>query len=204
MFYPYIFFIIFIILAYLFGSINNGVIIGKFFFKTDIREHGSKGAGSTNTLRTLGIKAALPVFILDILKPIIPVLLARFFLAHYHLFTGYDMWVGFFAVLGQCYPLYFHFKGGKGAASTFGLVMLFFPMLTLLSSIPFFLIFFTTRYVSLATLVSSLFLTLLVGIFDISYLLPMLITTLLIYLRHAANIKRLMAGNENKTSFHKK
>lgn len=204
MFNPYIFFIIFIILAYLFGSINNGVIISTLFFKTDIREHGSKGAGSTNTLRTLGIKAALPVFILDILKSMIPVLFARFFLGQYHLFTGYDMWIGFFAVLGQCYPLYFHFKGGKGAASTFGLVMLFFPLLTPLASIPFFFTFFITRYVSLATLVSVLVLTMLVGIFDTTYLPPMLITTLLIYLRHAANIKRLLTGNESKTSFNKK
>ncbi|MGL5041646.1 MAG: glycerol-3-phosphate 1-O-acyltransferase PlsY [Culicoidibacterales bacterium] len=193
-------FIFFVSLAYIYGSLNNGIIIGKYFHGVDVRDYGSKGAGSTNTLRTLGKKTALAVFVLDLSKPIIPVLLARLFVPQ-----GFDIasaygWICLGAVVGQCYPLFFGFKGGKGAATTLGTMIILFPPVVISAATIFFTLLFVKKMVSLSTIVAISATLVPVYMFYPIYFIPFLVITILIFWRHRENVKRLISGTERKLS----
>jgi len=204
-------FLLWLLIAYIFGSINNAVLVSKLIYKKDIREYGSKNSGSTNVLRTFGKGTALIVFILDILKPVIPIILCNIFTPHaYDTIIGGVAWLGVFAILGQCYPVFFGFRGGKGAASTLGTMLALFPLTVPLAAVIFLGIIFTINIVSVATLVAILLNTIQVYILYPQYILPYITIVVIIFWRHRANIQRIihkeeprLKDNKKKTSVHK-
>jgi glycerol-3-phosphate acyltransferase PlsY len=183
------------IAGYLLGSANSSLIVGRFY-GVDVRRHGSGNAGTTNTLRTLGKKAALFVLLGDILKGILA------FLAGYYI-TGSaigGMAGGTAAVLGHVWPVYFGFKGGKGVLTSLAvLLMIDWPIALLLLGI-FAVIVLLTRYVSLGSIVgAALFpiVSLILGRSTETVLFSALIAVLIIIM-HRTNLQRLLRGTESK------
>jgi len=202
----------FIIFAYLLGSIPFGLIIAKAHNK-DLRAIGSGNIGATNVSRALGKKWAYICLILDVAKGLIPMLLAT----NYSSATQTQMpfiWlgVGCAAVLGHIFPIYIKFKGGKGVATSFGVILGLWPYYTI--CVPFVLLIWILvmliwRYVSLASIVAAIAfpIVLIIAVFirddwDVGFLWPLLVAAVfvpvMITLRHRDNIKRILAGTENK------
>lgn len=184
-------------LSYLIGSFSSAYIVGKLFMKIDIRNHGSGNAGATNAVRIMGKKLGVLTFLMDFAKGIVAVLLGSYLHAS---LGGYVS--ALFAVIGHNWPVFLSFKGGKGIATTIAVMaVLSFPT-TLLSVAIGILTALVTRYVSLGSVIflSVLFILTALGIFvKDPYLVALtLILALLGYYRHKENIKRLLAGNENK------
>ncbi|HHU90953.1 MAG TPA: glycerol-3-phosphate 1-O-acyltransferase PlsY [Clostridiaceae bacterium] len=191
------------IIGYLLGSVNTSIIVGKLFYKADVREYGSGNAGATNVLRTFGKTAAIAVVAGDFLKGVLACLIGRYVFGEINpgsgIFLG-EYFAGFFAVIGHNWPAYFNFKGGKGVMTSFAVILMFSPISALICLGAFIVIVAVTRYVSLGSMLSAVLFLVMAFIFKEP--LPMLlIGTLLVALiiiRHSANIKRLLAGNEKK------
>ena len=198
----------FFIAAYIFGSIPNAVWIGKMLYGIDVREHGSKNAGATNTIRVLGWKAGLPVLALDILKGFLAVNLIRIYDLYVpgtKDFVNLQLLLGGFAVIGHIFPIFAGFKGGKGVASLFGIILAIVPLPTLIALGIFLVILFTTGYVSLSSIVSGVaFPFLIMFVFKTtipSLIIFSLIVAILLLLTHQKNIERLIRKQESKASF---
>ncbi len=199
----------YLILCYIVGSIPFSVLIGKCFYKKDIRTVGSKNPGTTNVLRTCGKLGALAVFILDNLKGGIMLLIGK--RLGINVF-GFDnpLIFGGAAILGHIYSIFLGFKGGKGAATSLGVLFFYNPLLGLAGLTVFILTLVITKYVSMGSMVTALF-ALIVMIVKtiinpnllIDCLLILLIVSLII-IRHRSNIYRLIKHTENKFSFNKK
>lgn len=196
------------IIGYLLGSVNTSIIIGKIVYKTDVREHGSGNAGATNVLRTFGKAAAIAVIAGDFLKGVLACLIGRYVFGEVDPGTGIflgEYFAGFFAVIGHNWPAYFGFKGGKGVMTSFAVILMFSPVEALICLGAFIVIVAITRYVSLGSMLSAVLFLILA--FILNEPLPMLLIgaamVALIIIRHSANIKRLIAGNEKKLSFKK-
>lgn len=203
-----------LVIGYLFGLIQTGYIYGKIN-NVDIRKHGSGNAGTTNALRTLGWKAGVITFVGDCLKCVLAVVVVRLIFAdssHVQLLAFY---AGLGAVLGHNFPFYLNFKGGKGIASTAGLILAVNPVMFLIVAVVFIGIVLVTQYVSLGSLVIMvLFVAQVViygqmGGFDLAgmelyefYAIAVVLAALAFW-RHRANIKRLLNGTENKTDVRK-
>ena len=192
-----------LVVGYLLGSISTGVILSRAFGHKDIRSQGSGNSGTTNMLRVMGKKFALLTFAGDLLKGIIAVLIGKALLG-----TQAGEIVGAFgAILGHNFPLYFCFKGGKGIATSFGCLLIVFPLQTLCAFGVFLLLVATTRYVSAGSLGAAVTLP-----FFIMFTTPcdpviwgsVIAICLLAIWRHYPNIKRLMNHTESKLSFGKK
>lgn len=202
----YLYYLITIIIGYLIGSLNFSIIIGKLFYKTDVREHGSKNAGATNTLRTLGTVPGLVVFVLDTLKAVIAFLIVS--LIPYGMpVSGYLAAAA--ASLGHNYPVFFGFKGGKGVTVSLGMLFCFSPVVGILTLGVGVLVIFFTRYVSLGSMLATLVSPLFTIFFFKGECKPLVFTLNLllavqIILRHKSNIRKLLNGNESKISFSKK
>lgn len=201
-----------IILAYLLGSFSSSVWIGKWFFNTDVRKHGSGNAGATNTIRVLGTLPGIAVMLIDIFKAFIAVtfipMLLNIALTDNSL-VNYQILLGASAVIGHVFPLYTGFKGGKGVASLVGVVIaLYPPYVFVIILIWFSLIFILTRYVSLGSITSAiLFPILTIFVFDeknIFLIILAILIAIFIPATHHKNIKRLLEGKENKLHFKKK
>ena len=203
-------------IGYLFGLFQTGYIYGKIHH-FDIRKHGSGNAGTTNALRTMGVKAGAITIVGDCFKCVFAVLLVRaVFAAKADMLPLLSMYAAFGAVLGHNYPFYMNFKGGKGIAVTAGIIIVTDLRLTAVCLLAFILIVVLTRYVSLGSLVVSvMFLVGLIikgqmGLLGMShaYLLEMygigVLFVISAFVRHRANIGRLLNGTENKISFGKK
>ena len=208
--------VICLVIGYLFGLFQTGYIYGKIHH-FDIRKHGSGNAGTTNALRTMGVKAGAITLVGDCFKCVFAVLLVRaVFAAKADMLPLLSMYAAFGAVLGHNYPFYMNFKGGKGIAVTAGIIIVTDLRLTAVCLLTFILIVVLTRYVSLGSLVVSvMFLVGLIikgqmGLFGMShaYLLEMygigVLFVISAFVRHRANIGRLLNGTENKISFGKK
>jgi glycerol-3-phosphate acyltransferase PlsY len=193
---------------------QTGYIYGKSNH-VDIRKHGSGNAGTTNALRTLGWKAGVITFIGDCLKCVLAVLLVRFLYKDSNQTELLAIYAGLGAVLGHNYPFYLKFKGGKGIASTAGLILAVNPIMFLIIAVVFIAIVWFTQYVSLGSLVIMVLFVIQVilygqsGGFGLSgvelyefYAIAVLLAALAFW-RHRANIKRLIAGTENKTDIRK-
>lgn len=188
-------------LGYLFGCFSTGYFIGKKN-KVDIRNYGSGNAGTTNALRTLGPKAGLITLIGDMLKAIIPIILIRYLLfgeeSYVQLLTLY---AGLGVVLGHNYPFWLKFKGGKGIAATAGVMVAFDPWIIPVG-LPLFIISVAiTRYVSVGSLLVAILFPTWVYITnpkELHMLIVALIFMALAFIKHRANIKRLLNGTENK------
>lgn len=204
-----------IILAYLIGSVSNATWISKRFFHLDIREYGSGNAGATNTFRVLGTKVGTVVMILDMFKGVIAVKLAYllpFYAMPEHLtqLVNFQIGLGLAAVVGHIFPVWYDFRGGKGIATLFGMVLTIQPLVALICVGVFLLMLFLTKYVSLSSILAGVaFPLLLIFIFrehELLYKLFAIATALLVILTHQKNIHRLLQGTENKVPLpkHKK
>jgi glycerol-3-phosphate acyltransferase PlsY len=199
------------VLAYLMGSFSSAVWIGKWFYNTDVREHGSGNAGATNTIRVLGTKAGVIVMVLDIIKAWGAVILAHLFAIDTWTepqLVDYKIVVGSLAVLGHVFPVFTGFKGGKGVASLVGVIIaLFSPYIFLLVLAWFLTVFILTRYVSLASITASVFFAVLaIFVFQEQNMYLIILSALIavfVPLTHHKNIKRLLKGEESKLSFAK-
>lgn len=201
-----------IILAYLIGSIPTSVWIGRIFYKVDVRTKGSGNAGATNTIRVLGLKAGLPVLLLDVFKGWLAVYIAHFF---------YDpLWVSpdvidlkimlsASAVIGHVFPVYVGFKGGKGIATLLGVGLALFPIGSLIAIGVFTIVLLISGYVSLGSIVASVTfpiseLLILGQTQYISLVVLSIGVAIFVPLTHHKNIKRLLRGEESKFTLKKK
>lgn len=202
--------ILLLIIGYFIGNIETGYIFGKIH-KMDIRNYGSGNAGATNTLRVLGAKAGLVVFLGDFCKSLIPCLVVRFiFRDNVSLSYIYMLYIGLGVVLGHNFPFYLGFKGGKGVASTAGIIIALDIRIAVVCLIVFIITVAITRYVSLGSIFVMIILIGMSHFFvKFSYgfgegaspmefrLLTAAVGLLSIFM-HRANIKRLLGGTENK------
>lgn len=197
-------------IAYLLGSIPSSVWIGKAFFGIDVREHGSGNAGATNTLRVLGKPAGFTVLFLDFLKGFMAASLVWWFadLNYSPYKMEYKMLLGAMAVIGHIYPVFAGFRGGKGIATLIGVVGGMDWMLALACFITFVLIVAATKYISVGSMLSGLVSPLYAGLIhhwdEMNLVYFCCVVGILVVYTHRSNIKRLMAGNENKFSLNKK
>lgn len=192
--------LIMIISAYLLGSISSAVLICRFLRLPDPRGVGSNNPGATNVLRIGGKKAAAAVLLCDMLKGTIPVW-AGYFLKIDPLILGL---VAIAACLGHMYPIFFHFKGGKGVATALGAIAPIGLDLTAMIMATWLFVAVIFRYSSLAAIVTVLLAPLYTWLVKPQYTLPVAMLCCLIILRHHQNIKRLFAGTEPKVGEKKK
>jgi glycerol-3-phosphate acyltransferase PlsY len=199
-----------LVLAYLIGSIPTAVWVSKCFFGMDIREHGSGNSGATNAFRILGTKAGAGVMLIDMLKGFLAVKLSLFspFAWSSEPFVNLQIFLGLSAVIGHIFPIWADFRGGKGIATLFGMILSIQPIVAISLVAVFFLMLYITRYVSLSSITASIaFPVLIVFIFnahELSYRLFAIATAFLVVLTHHKNISRLLTGNENKVPFFRK
>ena len=188
--------ILFIVIAYLIGSISPALLVGKIFYKTDIRTMGSGNLGTTNTFRCLGKKAGVIVFVLDISKGIIATMLPSLVLGR----VEYLSIFGAFAMIGHVYPIFANFKGGKAVATGSGVFIFLYPTLSLILVAIFFSTLFITGYVSLGSVLICLTSIVYLSIFEsgIDKWVMIVMCIFVIYM-HKSNIKRLLNGTENKS-----
>lgn len=188
-----------LLLAYLLGAIPTGLIVGKLFFNKDIRKFGSGNLGATNTFRVLGKKAGIFVTIFDVAKGVLPAIFPIIYGLDIH-----GIWFGLAAIIGHVYPIYLKFKGGKAVATSAGVILGVNPIVFLIIAVIFFTLLFTTRMVSLTSILTSIgnFITTLFFDDIILQIISFLIM-LLIIIRHSSNIKRIISGTEPKIQFKK-
>lgn len=194
------------IVGYLFGSIPFALVIGKVFYKTDIREHGSGNLGGTNAGRTLGAKAGISVAVLDILKATIAMTIS--YLVSHNLDA--ILAAGFFATIGHCYPLFANFRGGKAVSTAVGFLLGITIFLTkqpfmhfLLPIILTITILYFTKMVSLSAMIGVTTATILLLLTqDNTYLtLAFALVNIIVVWRHRANIQRILDGTESKITW---
>jgi acyl phosphate:glycerol-3-phosphate acyltransferase len=197
--------------AYLLGSIPTAVWVSKTFFGIDIREHGSKNMGASNTFRVLGTGWGIFVLLIDMGKAVAAVQLANYVNEHDWLGTEKIFWqliLGLIAVAGHIFPVFAGFRGGKGVACLFGVVLAIQPWTALLCVGVFLIVVVITKYISLGSLTA-------VVVFAVSVLFAVkeqnlyfkwfaILSALLIFGLHATNIRRLLKGTENKLNFKKR
>jgi glycerol-3-phosphate acyltransferase PlsY len=202
---PWVYSAVAMCIAYCFGSIPTSVWWGRRLHGIDVREHGSRNAGATNTFRVLGARAGVPVLLIDVAKGFVPV---RVLPAFSGLEPGTDAWVVlrmalvFSAVLGHLYPLFAGFRGGKGIATSLGGVLAIHPGAALVCLGAFAIVFLITRYVSLGSLVAAVCFPLAVALVYQEHsevLLGFAIAMcVLVFYTHRQNIVRLLRGEENR------
>lgn len=206
------------LIAYLIGSISFSVIFGKKFAGVDVREKGSKNAGSTNVLRVAGKKAAACSLICDILKGVVAVLIA-FIVAKIFGQESIDgaflvQLAGFAVVVGHTFPVFFKFKGGKGVATALGVLLIVNYQIGLICLVFALLLMVLTRMVSVGSIGAAILFPVLTLFIHQNYIidpatmansyLPLAIATAaLVLYNHRSNIQRLLNGTENKLSFKK-
>jgi glycerol-3-phosphate acyltransferase PlsY len=202
--------ILLVVLAYLIGSISSAVLVSKRFYGIDIREHGSGNAGATNTFRILGKNAGIIVMVADMLKGFLAVKLSL--VSSYtwtsEPFVNLQVVLGIAAVLGHIFPIFAGFRGGKGIATLFGMILGIQPLVAVSLVGVFMLMLMATRYVSLSSISASIaFPLLILFIFrepELSYKIFAIGTAALVVLTHHKNITRLITGSESKVPIFKK
>lgn len=191
--------ILVLVLAYLLGSIPSGLIIGKVFYKTDIRQHGSGNLGGTNTFRTLGVKAGMAVTLADILKGTLAASLPYLF----HVDMN-PLLAGVLAVIGHTYPIFAGFRGGKAVATSGGVVLFYAPYMFITVLVIFFISLYLSKYVSLSSMIAGItavLFAIVTGIireWDIPLLIVVFLLASFVIYRHRANIKRIINKTEPK------
>lgn len=185
------------IIAYLLGNLSFAFILGKLIMKKDVRDFGSGNSGATNAIRAFGAKIGVLAFLGDVLKGIFAVIIGRTLCGEV---GGYL--AGAFVIIGHNWPILLNFKGGKGVATTVGVVLIISPLVALICFIIGFIIAFFTRMVSLGSIIGMALAPIVVIIFIKPFNIKLFIfcafvASMSIY-RHRENIKRLIKGNENK------
>lgn len=204
-----------LIIAYLLGSVPSAVWIGRRYYGVDIREQGSRNAGTTNMLRVLGKRAALPVFVIDFMKGFVAVSLMSLLKYDEHLNSAWVINLKIVAVaivvLGHIFPIFAGFKGGKGVATLLGAITGIQPTIALLCFVVWFLVFMVWHYVSLASIVAGGCFPIFVSIFSggmysrfgwentsVSFIVFSIVVAILLVWTHRKNIGRLLNGTESK------
>lgn len=186
-----------ILLSYLIGSFSSAFIIGKIFMKIDIREFGSGNAGATNAIRVMGKKLGISTFILDVFKGMLAVIISRAILGYNGGYIG-----AVFAVLGHNWPVLIGFKGGKGVATSLGVILIFHWPTAIICVLIGMTVSLITRFVSLGSIVFLVTTPIVNAIITPKFSKQFFITTLILALlaiyRHKANFKRIASGTENK------
>jgi glycerol-3-phosphate acyltransferase PlsY len=197
--------IISLVLAYVAGSIPTAVWVGKLFHGIDVREHGSGNAGATNTIRVLGWKTGLPVMIVDLAKGWLGASLPGMLNAAPEgssTLLALKIACGMAAIIGHVFPLMAGFRGGKGVATTFGVLLALHPALTLSCAAVFLAVLLLTGYVSLSSMTAGImFPILLMTLFETPSLLFKIFSVLIaiaLVLTHYKNIGRLVRGEEKR------
>jgi acyl phosphate:glycerol-3-phosphate acyltransferase len=197
--------VIALILSYLAGSIPSAVWAGKLFHGIDIREHGSGNAGATNTIRVLGWKTGVPVLIFDLAKGWLAGSLPLFLNAAPEgssQMLALQIACGVAAIIGHVFPVFAGFRGGKGVATTFGVLLSLQPLLTLTCAGIFLAVLLISRYVSLSSIIAGImFPVLLMTVFHTPSLLFRIFSVVIavaLVVTHWKNIGRLIRGEEKK------
>ncbi|PZL29559.1 glycerol-3-phosphate 1-O-acyltransferase PlsY [Staphylococcus aureus] len=195
--------IVMLLLSYLIGAFPSGFVIGKLFFKKDIRQFGSGNTGATNSFRVLGRPAGFLVTFLDIFKGFITVFFPLWLPVHadgpISTFFTNGLIVGLFAILGHVYPVYLKFQGGKAVATSAGVVLGVNPILLLILAIIFFIVLKIFKSVSLASIVAAI--CCVIGwliIQDYILLVVSFLVSIILIIRHRSNIARIFRGEEPK------
>lgn len=194
-----------ITIAYLLGSIPTALIISKRFFGIDIRDYGSGNMGATNTFRVLGSRYGTMVMAFDILKGISAVALYNFipYYVHNELErTNFMIGLGLSAVIGHIFPIFAGFKGGKGVATLFGMLLAVQPIIAVSCVGVFLLVLYLTRYVSLSSILASIMLPVSVlwiwNEHEVMYRVFALLVAVLVVVTHQKNISRILRGIESR------
>ncbi len=199
-----------VILAYFIGSIPTAVWVSKVVFNIDIRDYGSGNAGATNTFRVLGSRWGTFVMVVDMLKGLLAVklaLLLPYYVENDFARTNFQIGLGLAAVLGHIFPLWAEFRGGKGVATLFGLVLGISPITALGCVGVFMMVLYLTRFVSLSSILASLafpiFILIIFNVDNETYRIFAIAVALLVILTHQKNITRLLRGSESKAPIFK-
>ena len=199
------------ILAYLLGSIPTAVWVGKWFYGKDIRNEGSGNAGATNTIRVLGVKAGIPVILVDVFKGYLTVFLMRYFVpenitADTRIYL--EIIAGFMAVIGHTLPVFAGFRGGKGVGTLLGVGIALYSVAVWVPVAVFVLVFLGTGYVSLGSILGTAVFPFVVIFFfhetNPGLIVLSIAAPLLIIWTHRKNIRRLLNGTENRFRFRRK
>ncbi len=207
-------YIIVAVIAYLIGSINFSIILSKKMAGFDIREKGSGNAGTTNMLRAVGKKAAVITLICDILKGVVSILIA---VLAGKIVKNLDnallvQLAGIFVIIGHTFPVFFKFKGGKGIATSLGVLLMTNWQIGLICLVFALVLIALTRMVSVGSIAAGILFPVLVAFIDQNYIVPTsnsnwsylvfsIIIALLVIFNHRANVQRILNGTENKISF---
>jgi glycerol-3-phosphate acyltransferase PlsY len=199
-----------VMLAYMIGSVPTAVWISRNQFNIDIRDYGSGNAGATNTFRVLGAKWGTAVMMIDMLKGLLAVklaLLLPYYVQNDFARTNFQIGLGLAAVLGHIFPVWAEFRGGKGVATLFGLVLGISPLTAMGCVGVFLLVLFLTRFVSLSSILASLafpvFIIIIFNVDNEAYRIFAIAVALLVILTHQKNITRLLRGSESKAPIFK-
>ncbi|NDF97576.1 MAG: glycerol-3-phosphate 1-O-acyltransferase [Chitinophagia bacterium] len=197
--------ILLLLIAYLMGSVPTAVLVGRRFFGIDIREYGSGNAGATNVYRVLGAKWGTLVMIADMLKGVLAVQLALLlpdYADNEMAFQNLQTLLGLAAVIGHIFPVWADFRGGKGVATIFGMVLGISPLTAVGCVTIFSLVLYLTRFVSLSSILASIsFPIFILVVFNVDnplYRVFAITVALLVLLTHQKNIGRLLKGQEGK------
>ncbi len=204
-------YILITLIGYLLGSVPTAVWVGKLRYQLDVREHGSKNAGATNTFRVLGKRAGILVLTVDVLKGALAVL-TPFFI--FNLAWNNDFLIqlkiigGISAVIGHIFPLFAGFRGGKGVATSLGIILGIHPLAALTCVGIFLVVFIISNFVSLGAIVAAISFPLSVEFLFLNDNNTLCIFSWLlsaaVIIAHHKNIQRLIRGNENKMNLFKK
>ena len=185
-----------LVIGYLLGSIPFALVIGKVFYKTDVRNYGSGNLGGTNAGRVLGAKAGAAVIACDILKVVIAIAFSAL------ISPSVSIWTGLAAAIGHCYPIFAHFKGGKAVATSAGFLLGYNVHFFLICALIFFPILFITSMVSLTSLISVVLIFIASFFFhDLALSIISGLLVILIYWSHRSNIIRIEHHQENLVPF---
>ena len=207
-------YIIIAIIAYLVGSINFSIIISKRMAGFDVREKGSGNAGTTNMLRSVGVKAAAITLLCDILKGVVVILIA---ILIGNIVDGLDdallvQLAGILVIIGHTFPIFFGFKGGKGIATSLGVLLMINWQIGLICLVFALILMVITRMVSVGSIAAAILFPVLVIFIGQNYIVPVnnwsylifsIIVAVLVLFNHRENLKRIFTGKENKISFKK-
>lgn len=196
--------ILFLLGAYLLGSIPTAVWIGKYFYNIDVREYGSGNAGATNVFRVLGKKAGIPVLLIDVLKGFVAVNLANSsdYTVGSNQFINLQLVLGIASLVGHIFPIFASFRGGKGIATLLGIILAILPFAAFISIGIFIAVLLVSSYVSLGSMTAAVAFPIIV-ILGFKTTTPSLIIfsiliAIMVLITHQKNIERLLRREESK------
>ena len=199
-------YIIMALIAYLIGSINFSIIISKKIAGFDVREKGSGNAGTTNVLRAVGVKAAIITLICDILKGVVSISIARL-MGNIFENVNTDILIqlaGIFVIVGHTFPIFFEFKGGKGVATSLGVILTSNWKIGLICLVFGIVIIALSKMVSMGSIGAAILFPILIIFLDgTTYFIYGVLLAVFVIFNHRENIKRILDGTENKISFKK-